>query len=82
MLVGKIIGKTSPENYQFEVTGIIRKMDFVAARDPERHWILGRIDDIIQDKDLTLASVSVLGFADKNDAVKMPRMPFKPGSYV
>src|SRR3989338_661028 len=82
MLVGKIIGKTSKENYQLEVTGIIRKMDFVAARDPERHWILGRIDDIIQDKDLTLASVSVLGFADKNDAVKMPRMPFKPGSYV
>ncbi len=82
MLVGRIIGKTSPENYQFEVTGIIRKMDFIATRDPERHWILGRVDEIIQEKEQTLATVSVLGYTDKTDVVKMPRMPFKPGSYV
>ncbi|MCS7135226.1 MAG: ATP-binding protein [Candidatus Aenigmarchaeota archaeon] len=81
MLVGKIIGKTSPESYNFEVTGIIRKMDFVATRDPERHWVLGRIDDIIQQETQTIATVSVIGYADK-DGVKMPRIPFKPNSYV
>lgn len=81
MLVGKIVGRTTPESFNFEVTGIIRKMDFVATRDPERHWVLGRIDDIIQQDDQTLASVSVLGYADK-ESVKIPRMPFKPNSFV
>ncbi|MFH8080479.1 MAG: ATP-binding protein [Candidatus Aenigmatarchaeota archaeon] len=81
MLVGKIIGKTSPESYSFEVTGIIRKMDFVATRDPEKNWVLGRIDDIIQQDTQTIATVSVIGYADK-DGVKMPRMPFKPNTYV
>ncbi|MEM5777489.1 MAG: DUF87 domain-containing protein, partial [Candidatus Aenigmatarchaeota archaeon] len=81
MLVGRIIGKTSPESYSFEVTGIIRKMDFVATRDPEKHWVLGRIDDIIQQETQTTATVSVIGYADK-DGVKMPRMPFKPNTYV
>ncbi|MEM0473650.1 MAG: ATP-binding protein, partial [Candidatus Aenigmatarchaeota archaeon] len=81
MLVGRIIGKTSPESYMFEVTGIIRKMDFVATKDPERHWVLGRIDDIIQQETQTTATVSVIGYADK-DAVKMPRMPFKPNTFV
>jgi DNA helicase HerA-like ATPase len=81
MLVGRIIGKTSPETFTFEVTGIIRKMDFVATRDPEKHWVLGRIDDIIQQETQTLATVSVIGYADK-DSVKMPRMPFKPNTYV
>ncbi|MEM5799737.1 MAG: ATP-binding protein [Candidatus Aenigmatarchaeota archaeon] len=81
MLIGRIIGKTSPESYNFEVTGIIRKMDFVATRDPEKHWVLGRIDDIIQQETQTTATVSVIGYADK-DGVKMPRMPFKPNTYV
>lgn len=81
MLVGRIIGKTSPETFNFEVTGVIRKMDFVATRDPERHWVLGRIEDIVQEKEQTLATVSVLGYAEK-DTIKMPRMPFKPNSYV
>ena len=81
MLVGRIIGKTSPESYMFEVTGIIRKMDFVATKDPERHWVLGRIDDIIQQETQTTATVSVIGYTDK-DAVKMPRMPFKPNTFV
>lgn len=81
MLVGRIVGKTSPESFNFEVTGIIRKMDFIATRDPERHWVLGRIDDIIQQDEQTLANVSVLGYADK-ESVKMPRMPFKPNTFV
>jgi len=82
MLVGRIIGKTSPEWFHFEVTNIIRKMDFIAVRDPERHWVLGRVEGLIQERDKTIASVSVIGYTDKGGVVKTPRMPFKPGSYV
>ena len=82
MLVGRIIGRTSPEWFQFEVTNTIKKMDFIAVRDPERHWVLGRIEGIIQEKDQTIARVSVIGYTDKRGRVRAPKMPFKPGSYV
>ncbi len=82
MLVGRIIGKTSPEWFDFEVTDIVKKMDFVALRDPERHWVLGRIEGIIQEKEKAAAKVSVIGYTDKRGAVKLPKMPFKPGSFV
>jgi hypothetical protein len=82
MLVGRIIGKTSPEWFEFEVTDVIKKMDFIATRDPERHWVLGRIESIIQEKNKTIAKVSVIGYTDKRGTVRLPRMPFKPGSYI
>ncbi|MCD6403549.1 MAG: ATP-binding protein [Candidatus Aenigmarchaeota archaeon] len=82
MLVGRIIGKTTPERFYFEVTEVIKKMDFVAVRDTERHWVLGRIDSIFQEKDKTIAKVSVIGYKDSRGVVTPPRMPFKPGSLV
>jgi len=82
MLVGRIIGKTSPEWFEFEVTDVIKKMDFIATRDPERHWVLGRIESIIQEKNKTIAKVSVIGYTDKRGTVRLPRMPFKPGSFI
>ncbi len=82
MLVGKIVGKTSPESFRFEVSDIIRKMDFVAVRDPERHMVLGRIDEISQKGDKAVAEVSVIGYKDSRGLVQRPRMPFKPGAMV
>ena len=82
MLVGRIIGKTAPERFEFEVTDIVKKMDFVAVKDPERHWILGRIEGITQEKEKAMAKVSVVGYTDKRGVVKLPKMPFKPGSFV
>jgi len=82
MLVGRIIGKTSPEWFDFEVSSIIKKMDFIATRDPEKHWVLGRIEGIVQEKEKAIAKVAVIGYTDKRGTVRMPRMPFKPGSFV
>ena len=79
MLVGRIVGRTSPEWFQFEVTNVIKKMDFIATRDPERHWVLGRVEGIVQEKDKAIAKVSVIGYADKRGTVRLPKMPFKPG---
>ncbi len=64
MLIGRIIGRTSPERFSFEVSGIVKKMDFIAVRDPERHWVLGRIDGITQDGSRAVAKVSVSGYVD------------------
>ncbi len=82
MLVGKIIGKTSPESFHFQVTDVIRKMDFIAVRDPERHLILGRVDGIIQERDQAIARVSIIGYTNNRGVVQKPRMPFKPGSMI
>ena len=82
MLIGRIIGKTSPEKFQFEVSGIIKKMDFVATRDTERHWVLGRVEGIYQDGSKTIANVSVIGYTNKRGQVSMPKLPFKPGSFI
>jgi len=82
MLIGKIIGKTTPESFYFEVSGIVKKLDFVAVRDPEKHWILGRIDDLFRDKERTVAKVTVVGYKDTRGVVRTPKMPFKPGSLV
>jgi len=82
MLIGRIVGRTSPERFEFEVTDIIKKMDFIAVRDPEKHWILGRVEGITQEREKAIAKVSVIGYTDKRGAVKLPKMPFKPGSFV
>ncbi len=82
MLVGKIIGKTSPELFYFQVSDVIRKMDFIAVRDPERHLILGRVDGIVQEKERAIARVSVIGYVDNRGVVQKPRMPFRPGSMI
>jgi len=82
MLIGRVIGKTTPESFYFEVTDVVRKMDFVAVRDPEKHWILGRIDDLFRDKEKTVAKVTVIGYKDTRGVVRTPKMPFKPGSLV
>ncbi|MDI6826473.1 MAG: ATP-binding protein [Candidatus Aenigmarchaeota archaeon] len=82
MLVGRIVGRTSPEWFMFEVSGVMKKMDFIATRDPEKHWVLGRIEGITQERDKAIARVSVIGYTDKRGTVRLPKMPFKPGSFV
>ena len=61
---------------------LVKKMDFVAVRDVERHWVLGRIDSIYREGDKTIAKVSVIGFKNSRGVVTPPRLPFKPGSLV
>lgn len=82
MLIGRIVGKTSPEWFNFEVSGIIKKMDFIATRDSERHWILGRVEGIIQEGSKTIAKVSTIGYSDRRGQVRLPKLPFKPGSFI
>jgi uncharacterized protein len=84
MILGKIIGKTTTNNFKFKVEDIshARKFDFIQVMHSSYGYVLCQMIEIEKDKDSTIALCNVMGYKDKENVLRQPRTPFEPGSEV
>ncbi len=82
MLLGEIVGKTTPKEFSFKLFQEAKTHDFVAVKDQHNKWILGYIENIetLPEGDM-IANCRLIGYKEKGILVA-PRTPIKPGTLV
>lgn len=81
MLLGKIVGKVTTQEFSFNITGKVKKFDFVQTMHPLHDFVLSQVVDIRSDEQKSIALCQVLGYK-KNDRLHKLRVPLDPGSEV
>lgn len=81
MMLGRIIGKSTTNDFTFQVDSDARKFDYVQVYHKEYDYVLCQIYEIEKDSDKTVAFCQIIGY-NENGIVKKPRMPFDTGSEV
>lgn len=81
MILGKITGKITTNEFKFIVEKETRKLEFIQVYHSAYGYILCQVIELETDQDKTIAYCQVIGYKDKGK-VKKPRIPFDPGSEV
>jgi len=83
MIVGRIIGKITTNEFRFKVEKTVNKFDFVQVNHKQYGFVLCQIIELERNNDVHTAICNVIGYKDKNDhLVKVPRNTFEPDSEV
>ena len=81
MILGKIVGKITTNNFKFEVEKETKKFEYVQVYHKMYDYVLCQIVEIEKTAESTIAFCEVIGYRDKN-VTKKPRIPFDPDSEV
>jgi len=81
MILGRIIGKVTTLNFEFEVTGDAKKFAYCQVQHKDYGFVLCQIIEIITDAEKTLAKCNIIGYKEDN-AIRQIRTPFEPGTEV
>lgn len=81
MILGKIIGKSSTNQFMFLVEKQSRKFQYVQVLHQEGYYVLAQIVEIEKEKELTIAKCNVLGYR-QDGILKNLRVPLEPGTEV
>ncbi|MBU1111642.1 MAG: ATP-binding protein, partial [Nanoarchaeota archaeon] len=84
MILGKIIGKVSTNNFDFNVTSAqARKLQFIQVNHTDYDYVLCQIMELERTSDEMVAHCNVIGYKDASDGrVKGIRTPFQLGTEV
>ena len=82
IILGKIIGKATTNNFEFLVTGDARKFDFLQVMHKEYGFVLCQVIELIKDKDKTIAKCDVIGYKTKEGRIESIKTPFDIGTEV
>ncbi len=82
MLLGKISGRVTTTEFNFEAEAKVKKLDFVAVKTPEGEWVTAYIDNIIRYSDRTIAEARVIGYRNPRGFLIIPNVPFAPRTPV
>lgn len=82
MEFGKIVGKTSTNSFEFEVSGAANKFEYIQVKHPGGYNVLCQIIEIEKDSNSTIAKCNVLGYRDENNSLRGLRTPLEPGAVV
>ncbi len=82
MLIGEVIGKTTPKEFSCKLYQEAKTHDFVAVKDQYNKWVLGFIENIetLPEGEM-IANCRLIGYRE-NDILVSPRTPIKPGTLV
>jgi len=80
--IGRIIGKTSTNSFQFAVNGEIRKWDYVKIVHPEVGPIIAQVTEIERNNSNTIADCMLIGYRNERGFLRLPRTPLEPDSSV
>jgi len=78
MILGKIVGKTSTNEFHFVVDKPCQKFDYVQVGSKETQDVLAQILEIEKEKGSTIAKCGVVGYRSKKGLLNL-RMPLEPG---
>lgn len=82
MILGRITGKHTTSEFQFEVVETPRKFDFVQVMHKEYGFVLAQIVSLIREEQSTLAKCRVVGYRDPDGKIKPLRTPFESSTEV
>lgn len=82
MILGRIIGKTSTHNFQFEVKSEARKFGYVQVAHKDNGFVLAQILEIERTAESSVAKCGIIGYRDSNKILRGLRIPFEPGTEV
>ena len=82
MILCRIIGKTTTNNFKFKVEDMAntKKFDFIQIMHGNYGYVLCQIIEIEKERDSTVAWCNVIGY--KDGVIKPIRTPFDPGVEV
>ncbi len=81
MILGKIIGKITTNDFKFLVEKETKKLEFVQVYHKAYEYVLCQVVELETDSDKTVAYCQVIGYKEDH-RIKKPRIPFDPGSEV
>ncbi len=83
MLLGKIFGKVTTNDFKFLVEHETRKFEYVQVYHGAYDYVLCQIVELEKQENMTTALCQVIGYKDVKDGkIKQLRIPFEPGSEV
>ncbi|MBR9676186.1 ATP-binding protein [Candidatus Woesearchaeota archaeon] len=82
MILGKIFGKISTNNFKFVATHETKKFEYLQVYHKVYGYVLSQVIDLVREEDTTLANCSVIGYKDENNKIKGIRIPFEPETEV
>ncbi len=83
MRVGYVTGKSTCFSYNIAVEdNTLQRGEFVVSEHPIEGLVLGRVGDIIKERNETTAYVRVIGFKNAENKIRIPRIPVSPESNV
>lgn len=81
MILGKITGKATTNDFKFLVEQEAKKFEYVQINHKEYKKVLCQIIEIERDEEKEIAYCTVIGYKDE-DKIRKPRTPFEIGSEV
>ncbi len=82
MILGKITGKLSTQEFKFHITGKAKKFDYVQVMHGDGQYVLGQIIEIENDHGRSEAFCNVIGFRTKAGTLRPLRVPLEPDTEV
>lgn len=81
MILGKITGKATTNDFKFHVEKETKKFEYVQIYHKAYDYVLCQVLELETDHEKTIAYCQILGYKDKG-RIKKIRIPFEPGSEV
>lgn len=81
MILGKIFGKITTNNFKFLVEKETKKFEYLQVYHKVYDYVLCQVLELIREDDKTIAHCQVIGYND-DGKVKSIRIPFEPGTEV
>jgi len=81
VIIGKIKGKTTPTEFSFDVMNDVQNLEYVQIPHDSYGYVLGQIVGLEKDDNGTTGVCQVIGYREEG-RVKIPRIPFDPGTEV
>ncbi|MFT4261522.1 MAG: ATP-binding protein [Candidatus Woesearchaeota archaeon] len=81
MILGKITGKITTNDFKFVVEKQTKKFEYVQVYHKAYEYVLCQVIELETDHNNTIAYCQILGYKDKG-RIKKIRIPFDPGSEV
>lgn len=81
MILGKITGKITTNEFKFEVEKQTRKFEYVQVYHKAYEYVLCQVVELETDHEKTIAYCQILGYKDKG-RIKKVRIPFDPNTEV
>lgn len=82
MILGRITGRITTTNFQFNVEGDARKFEYVQIMHQDFGFVLGQITEITKDSEKTIAQCSIIGYRNEEGKLKHLNYPLEPGTEV
>ena len=82
MIVGKIIGKTTTNKFEFSVEQDVKKFEYCQVYHKDYGYVLCQVMELERTTEALIAKCTIIGYKDENNNTKQIRSPFDVNTEV